>query len=378
MFKERNLYIALVICFVLYVVSDYYAPKPVDWTVTFGEYDKRPFGSYILYEQLDKFFPQKEASYKTLYELQSADYNQLILTTSFAFTETDSLALIQKVRSGATVLVGSESFRGRFFEAEGINTEFYMSLDYQYSRDSLPVRAGGNTYYYPKGIMQSYFVLEDDTDWKILARAERPILIEKSIGEGKLMLLSTPLIFSNYGLLQNDNYRLAAWLLRKLPIAPIVYNRFYLAGKNEAQTPFRFLLSQPALKAALYLSLFLLLTLIVVNSQYQRRPVPIYERPKNTTLHFIRTVGGLYYQEGDHRKAATKLINNFIYQLKANYSLQSIQDPQLAQKLSIWYRIKLDTATDTIQTLRQVLEKEQITEGELVSLYKKLEIFKRK
>src|SRR5690606_2219229 len=101
--KEKLLYIILGVLFVVYVIVEYYSPKPLDWTVTFAPNDKNPYGGYILYDRLDDFYSEKAVSFETLYEAQDADAHLLILASTFNPSDTDIDALFDILDQGRTV-----------------------------------------------------------------------------------------------------------------------------------------------------------------------------------------------------------------------------------------------------------------------------------
>ncbi|HVV56366.1 MAG TPA: hypothetical protein VHC47_13620, partial [Mucilaginibacter sp.] len=42
---------------ILYVVAEYNKPSPLNWSPTLSSTDKIPFGTYILYHEIDQIFP---------------------------------------------------------------------------------------------------------------------------------------------------------------------------------------------------------------------------------------------------------------------------------------------------------------------------------
>src|SRR5690606_37112462 len=108
--KEKLLYIILAVLFVTYVIVEYHSPKPLDWTITFAQNDKNPYGSYVLYDRLDDFFPEKAVSFQTLYEAKDAEAQLLILATDFTPSDADIDGIHDILDQGRTVLIGAQMF----------------------------------------------------------------------------------------------------------------------------------------------------------------------------------------------------------------------------------------------------------------------------
>jgi len=89
-------------------------------------------------------------------------------------------------------------------------------------------------------------------------------------------------------------------------------------GRMEAQTPLRYILSEPALKWALYILLLTILIAMIFEIKRKQRVIPILVPLKNETLDFVRTVASLYYQKKDHKNLAAKKILHFTDYLKQN------------------------------------------------------------
>ena len=102
-----------------------------------------------------------------------------------------------------------------------------------------------------------------------------PTMITRKIGQGNLILCSTPYIFTNFGLLYNENYTGAAKLLSSLPEKSTHFTLFYQLGKGEVTTPFRYFLRQPTLKWSLYIGLLVIIIFLAITSRRTQRAIII-------------------------------------------------------------------------------------------------------
>lgn len=65
-------------------------------------------------------------------------------------------------------------------------------------------------------------------------------------------------------------------------------------------SPFRYFLSQPPLRWALYLSMASILLFMIFTARRKQRAIPVIREPENKSLEFVELIGTLYYQKKDH------------------------------------------------------------------------------
>ncbi|WP_244299013.1 hypothetical protein [Flavobacterium nitrogenifigens] len=85
----------------------------------------------------------------------------------------------------------------------------------------------------------------------------------------------------------------------------------------------RYIWSQPALKSAWYLGLLGILIFMIFNAKRKQRVVPIIKPLQNLTVDFTKTIGNLYYQEGDHTNIIDKKIIYFLEKIRTDYLLDT-------------------------------------------------------
>lgn len=371
--KEKTLYIILAVLFVTYVIVEFYSPKPIDWTVTYSDRDKNPYGSFILYEQLDDFFSDKSVSFQTLYESKDSNEHQIILATHFDPSAADIESIYSILDQGSSILIAAENFSEEFLEAHQISMEYHPLQTI--SEDSTEVKMAGQTIYVPSAFIGTSFEIDSSTLWKIHAKAQGPVLIEKKYPSAKLILSSIPHLFTNYGLLNDENYRYAEAALRLIPQERITYNRFYLAGKQEPATPLRYVLSQAPLRWAVYLTLVVLMLYLIVGSRRIQRVIPVIKPLQNTTINYIKTIGGLYHREGDHKNVALKMIHHFTKMMGLKYYIH-ILDESSYKNLAAKSGVTLEDVIKTFELIQVVKQSRKISEATLKQLYEKMNLFK--
>ncbi len=98
------------------MVVEWLTPKPINWTPTYSQEDKNPFGGFILYDLLPDIFPGKSIHTlsKNLYEMdlstELADGNYIFVADEFNVGEEDIDILLKLAGKGNSIFIASHSF----------------------------------------------------------------------------------------------------------------------------------------------------------------------------------------------------------------------------------------------------------------------------
>ena len=132
------------------------------------------------------------------------------------------------------------------------------------------------------------------------------VALSYPIGKGEIILVTTPLLMTNYGILENPPY--VHRLMNRLKDLPVIRTEAYMPNVNASEdSPFRELLERPPLRWALYLTLLGILLLMGFTARRRQRVIPVDEPPRNYQLDFIRRIGTLQYQRTKHDRIWKKL-----------------------------------------------------------------------
>lgn len=315
--RERWIYTLLGVLFLLYVLVQYYAPTPRVWVPTYDIKDKNPYGTFILGERLSDLF-EKEVTFSnnTLFEEKGRNGDVLILTEQFRPSETDFVSLQERMDQGYSVLIAATQFSESVQDSLELRTTVEDQRLIPLQADTVEILFNNQKKEYSGALVYGEFEELGD-DWETLAETNRPILIRRSLGTGQLILCSAPLLFTNYGLLQDPDF--AAFALSQLDENMVHYTQYYHLGRQENTSTFRYILTEASLTWALYLTLVTLVCFLIINSRRKQRPIPIINPPENTTVHFIKTMGALFFREKKHVKAAQKLASYVFLDLQKRY-----------------------------------------------------------
>lgn len=376
--RDKWLYIILGVLFVLYAATEHFAPEPLSWEYTFGQTDKNPYGICVMYERFDDFFKAKSTVYFPVSEQKEPRESIIALSNEMSLDEYDLKALLSYVEEGGNVLLAATLYNSLVLDSLDLQTELDPNFNQIFGKDSVNIFWENHSSAYPANMFGAYFELPDSSDWRILAKTDHPVIVGKTLGKGQLILATCPLIFTNYALLRQDGYRLVEWLMNELPEGNIIYNRYYHVGRMESDSVFRFFMRHTALRWAVYLTLFGLFLILFVTSRRKQQAIPVLEPKENTTVQYIRTIGGLYFREMKHQRAAEKLIIHFLRVLKEQYYVTDFYNENTYALLAAKSGLAKDEVIQTMEFIQRIKSGGRVTEEMLLQLSARLTKFKLK
>ena len=317
-------------------IIDANKPKPVNWTPTYSVKDKMPFGLYVLNNEITTFFKKAtitrfgETPYEYLdpkYSYQDSTYTTkgtvLYIDENAAIDDESAQELLYFVSHGNTAFISSTNFPVKFKDS--------LHFENAYSNifsDSLHFSlTNKEEYSYLKGTQNVYFTEFDSINTAILGyqRNDKKDSVANFIRiphvNGYFYLHSQPAAFTNYYLLKNNNYKYAEQVLSHVEDKNIFW---YLEGSRyQIKSELSYIFSQPALNWAWKIALISLVVFMIFNAKRKQRIIPILEPLKNTTIDFTKTIGNLYFQEGNHQDIINKKIKFFLEKIRNEYFIDT-------------------------------------------------------
>lgn len=146
-----------------------------------------------------------------------------------------------------------------------------------------------------------------------------PTAVSVPYGKGEVIFVSSPLLFTNYGMLEGNTFVYIFRLMSYLADLPVYRTEAYV--KTDAmlvaeQSPFREIIKRPPLRWALYLALLGVVLFMIFTARRRQRVIPIMSKPANRSLEFIQLIGTLYYQRKDHVDLVRKKFKLFAEELR--------------------------------------------------------------
>ena len=128
-----------------------------------------------------------------------------------------------------------------------------------------------------------------------------PVAISFRIDKGEIILVSAPLLFTNYMTVSGNGSVVQGRLMDRLKHHSVIRSESFMSGTAMTESsPFYVFLKQPPLRWALYLALLGILLFCCFTSRRRQRVVPVIEKPQNRNVEFVQLIGTLYWQEHDN------------------------------------------------------------------------------
>jgi len=377
--------------------------KQYDWRITFAHDDKNPYGAFALNEILST--SQKVVHcYKTFYELNdsiTSDGNLFIIAERFTPDKEDAKAMINFAQRGGNLLIAANHIYGNFADTLEIKTtsHFISAYGTTSQADSTFLRLSNhrldtaNVFYFQRDDVNNYFTRYDTSviptkkakpmplDISLLTKNDdrEPAAIRIRHGKGQIILISTPMIFTNILLLRNDNHRLVSSLLSYLPQKKTYWTEFYQLGRMEFGSPLRVVLETEPLRWAYYLVIGSILIFILVEIKRKQRAIPVIKPLANTTLEFVKIISSLYYEKADHKSVAMKKIRYFNESVRNKYNFTlSIQATNYVTTLSLKAGVSENIVQRLSDSIQTIISHEKISHEELSTLVERIQEFWKK
>ena len=194
-----------------------------------------------------------------------------------------------------------------------------------------------------------------------------PIAVSFNFGKGRLVMVTTPLLFTYYAVLNDTISELTFRLMSEFGDLPVVRTDSYsetTMDQMRKESPFRYFVSQPPLRVALYSALVMLLLYMVFNSRRRQRVIPVIKPPANRSLEFMKLIGTLYYERHDNTDLFHTKYRGFVEEVRRKTGLDvddDSDDEQLFELLAEKTGEDVVELRDLILRLRQI----EVQEGGL-------------
>lgn len=148
-------------------------------------------------------------------------------------------------------------------------------------------------------------------------------ILRYTVGDGHIILHGAPLVLSNYFLLQpgNEQYLASVWNLVPYDIENIYLNDYYKRSADSSSLSV--LWRYPATRYALLLALLALLLYVLFEGKRKQRIIPVVAPLRNDSVSFVETIGRLYFNKGNHRNLADKMVQQFLEWVRTYYYLNT-------------------------------------------------------
>lgn len=370
--KSYLLFLIALLGLIIYV--EITRPKPIDWSPTYNQNDKRPLGLYVFKNELPHLFKEKSINeiYKSPYEFlveknfydeeKDSSYYQeigllLYIDEYNQFDNESVYQILDFVSAGNNAFFSSKNFPETLLDSLKLKVNF----DYIYN-DTLTTYVSyknkkSKKISLLKNANNNYFDIDSASVEKLGYQTIRDSLFTNFIkvpyGKGSFYLHSQPVVFTNYNLLKDKNFTYTESILSFLPNEDI----FWLLPKTRSEelsnNPLRVIFKNPSLKWAWYLFLIGTLIFIFFHAKRRQRIIPIITPLQNTTLDFAKTIGNLYFQEKNHSTIIEKKIIYFLEKVRTDYLIDTTQlNEEFVKKLHLKSGKKIEDIEELVALIK--------------------------
>ncbi|MBS1921707.1 MAG: hypothetical protein JST17_15785 [Bacteroidetes bacterium] len=381
--------------------------RKLDERVTLQKKDKIPYGLYVAYNELKYFFPgakvfdnQNEPGYWDSLSAYDSGQAMIIITPQFYPDELELKKLIAFVQNGNDVFISTVLMSNTAEEFFRCRTSILRTGDFISSdgneTDSLRVSLfkppfnDKRVYTYPGKKLNSWFYQTDSLTTEIIGGDElqRNNFIHLKARAGNLYVHLAPMAFTNYFLLHKNNIRYYENILSLLNprITKIGWDEYFLRKRynsdrdqSENNNLLSVMFKYPGLKAALLTALFTLIAYVIMESRRKQRYIPVISKLKNDSLDFVKTIGRLYYDKGDHKNLCKKMGTYFLEHVRNKFKLSTaILGDDFIKNLQ--YKSGCDEAEirGIVYFIKYADDAPVISDDELINFHNQLESFYKK
>ncbi len=391
--KSKRILLAFGVALLAIIIIEIVRPKPLDWRESFTSEDTKPFGCYILSNEIESLLdsvPNKIINEDPFEFLRDSNYVQnslyFFVNSNINFDKRGFEKISNYVKSGNTVFLSARNFGNILRDSVGVDTYSY----YYILEEEVHPAFFSNTfvkdtmrYSYKKGVYQSTFTEIDTLNTKALGYfsnhedddLEDLNFIKVSYGKGTYYFHTLPEAFTNYYLM-NGNQQYVANLLSFENPSEIYIDNYLKVGRKFVDSPMRFVLSQVSLKWAYYIIIIGLLLFVIFKGKRVQRIIKVVEPLENSSIEFTKTIGDLHFQHKDFGNIIAKKITYFLEKVRSQYYLDTnALDDAFCTKLAQKSTNNLEITKNLIKTIKKLKSKSMHTEKDLINFNKLLEEF---
>jgi hypothetical protein len=395
---------------VLFATGSINKKKNLDERITLRRQDKIPYGTYAAFQNLKYLFPEAsvftskdEPGYSNSLSYHDSKQAFIVICKRFNPDEAEMKRIITFTEKGNDVFIcaryiseaagemlgcSSNSSDLAFIRVEELEKNLRVSLN-------TPPFDKKTNYGYPGRTFNSYFSTINSSTTDVLGYDEkgRPDFIRLHAGKGNIYLHTEPLAFSNYFILHKNNieYYEKALSVIKRDVTKVVWDEYYLNKRSVDKDPekkkswFSVLMNiknsndKKPFRAAFWLLILLMLIYVLLEMRRKQRFIPVIAKPRNDSLDFVKTIGRLYYDKGDHKNLCQKMGAYFLEHVRNKYKLQTgSMDDEFVKNLQYKSGAEESEIRGIVSFIKNLNESVSINNNQLTYFHKQLESFYKK
>lgn len=202
------------------------------------------------------------------------------------------------------------------------------------------------------------------------------------VGKGYFSLHTSPMLFTNFALQTDTGFLVASEALSEINCQSLIYDIGSREYKQDAESfqrssdsPLSYILKQTAFRWAWYVLLGTLAAFFIFRAKRKQRIIPVLEQKRNTTVSFIETLSGLFYNTANHRQMANSKMQLFKFFIRTTLGIPTHDmDEKTMQLISLKSQVP-EAQVLAIFSYYNKLNETQIAPEQLMELHRRISQF---
>lgn len=372
-------------------------PQELNWSPSYSAVDRIPLGARVLYENLqEQELKVEEVNIPPFEFLNDSTISgtYFFLNNRLQFDDNELDKLFSWIERGNTAFIIAESIGQNLQDTLNLELQALIPRGGISSKPLLNLTdeklQADKAFLLDREFQHPAFAEYDTLSQQVLGvsqlfRKNRKItdpkvnFLRDSIGKGAIYIHSTPKAFSNYFLLDDENYKYAERALAYIPAEKTLFwDSYYKTGKTFNTSPLFVILNSKPLKWSYYFLITGAILFVIFEGKRKQRPIPVREPLPNRTFDFTRTIAGLYLDRKDYRGIISKKITLFLDYVRSHYRISTEKvDEHFYERLASMS----DNSPAEVKKLWQLMDnlknKQEVHKEDLLRLNKGIKAFKK-
>lgn len=358
-----------------------------NWKETYKYDSKDPYGAWVFRQSLEESYGAKIQDYTELDSLPS-DSQTLYINygPSIIITNKKQKQLDRFLENGNSILFICNNISAADDEFDIAYTYKTFMYDSISSIKLIPDSTVFTFKYYfeslDKSEMTGKYAISDelfeDSLYTNLALTQDSLSVffRKQSDNGHIYYYTQPYNFSNIASQQDDYLSHLNTVMSRINATNVILdspkNSDVLQSEYADSSPIQYILSQPSLAWAYYLTLFAFLLYVLFRGKRKQRIIPVARENKNTSLEYVDTISQLFLSQKQNRKLVEHLEDIFYHKVKAKYFIDK-SHPDFLQSFILKSKIDKTEVLQIKDAFKNAQDGYEFTDVQLHRLYKKLE-----
>ena len=368
---------------------------PVNWYPSYSITDKIPQGTFVFYESLEKVAKVEQVNIPPFEFLEDTTTTgtYFFLNASVGIDAAELNKLLKWVEKGNTAVISASYISYPLLDTLKITNDQKIRKNGlenipQYNFANKDLRSE-KYYEFNRDHTLEYFDSLNGKQQKVLGIAKvkddnsvqndsLANFVESKFGEGRFLLHSSPQAFTNYFLLDGENFEYAEKFLAYLDLQETIYwDNHYKNGKIIHTSPLYILLSNRYFKWAYYFVIIATILFIFFEGKRKQKSIPVVNPLRNQTYDYTRTIAGMYLDQKDYRTIAQKIRDQFFIFLQKEFKINVKEQKNYRQLIEQQTKISSEEIDQLFDQIKALEVKPSVTKKDIEALNRLIIQFKK-